>query len=79
MLEAADVIALHFDADNPAPISLLELGLFARSGRIIVACPEGFYRRGNVQVVCQRFEIELVNGLDELVDGIQRRLARSET
>lgn len=78
MLEGADVIALYFDPDKPAPISLLELGLFARSGKIIVACPEGFYRRGNVQIVCQRFEVELVNNLEELVEGIVRRLGRLE-
>jgi hypothetical protein len=79
MLEAADAIAMHMAPDKDAPISLLEMGLFARSGKMIVACPEGFYKRGNVQVVCQRFGVELVNSLEELVEGIVRRIGGLET
>lgn len=74
MFEATDVIAMYMDRESQAPIGLLELGLFARSGKMIVACEEGFWRRGNVQVVCQRFGIELVNTFEELVDGVVRRL-----
>lgn len=74
MFEAADVIAMYMGPQSQAPISLLELGLFARSGKMIVACPDGFWRRGNVQIVCKRFEVELVNSLEELVQGIERRL-----
>ena len=77
MLEATDVIAMYMDPDKPAPVSLLELGLFARSGKMIVACPAGFYKRGNVQVVCQRFGVELVNSLEGLVEGVLRRLGDS--
>jgi hypothetical protein len=79
MLEGADVIALYCAPEKPAPISLLELGLFARSGKMIVACPDGFYRKGNVQVVCQRFGVELVSGLEELIEGIEARLRRLKT
>jgi len=79
MLEGADVIALYLAPEKPAPISLLELGLFARTGKMIVACPDGFYRKGNVQVVCQRFGVELVNSLEELIEGIEARLGRLET
>ena len=34
-----------------APITLLELGLFARSGKLIVCCPDGYWRKGNIEVV----------------------------
>jgi hypothetical protein len=74
MLEAADVIALYFSPDTKSPISLLELGLFARSGKLIVACPPGFWKRGNVQIICQRLNIELVKSGDELVQSVEKRL-----
>lgn len=74
MLDAADVIALYFAKDSKAPISLLELGLFARSGKMIVACPKGYWKRGNVQIICKRFNIELVEGIDNLVEGVERKL-----
>src|SRR5689334_8366089 len=35
-LERADWIAMYFAPSTKAPISLLELGLFARSGRLLV-------------------------------------------
>lgn len=76
MLEAADVIALYFARNSKAPISLLEMGLFARSGKLLVACPPGYWKRGNVQIVCQRLNIELVDSTDELVEGIERRVHR---
>ena len=71
--EAADVIAMYFDPATKAPISLLELGLFASSGKMIVCCPEGFWKRGNVQIVCARFGIELVGTLEELVASVMRK------
>ena len=45
---------MYFAPKSRAPIRLLELGLFARSGRLIVCCGDGFWRRGNVEVVCAR-------------------------
>lgn len=57
-LERADVILMYFAPGSQSPISLLELGLFAQSGRMIVVCPEGFWRKGNVDIVCQRYHIQ---------------------
>ncbi|CAJ2505705.1 Uu.00g130990.m01.CDS01 [Anthostomella pinea] len=74
MQEAADIIVVFFHPDTQAPISLLELGLSARSGKCIVSCPEGYLKRGNVQIVCQRFGVEMVESVDELRDAILRRL-----
>jgi hypothetical protein len=54
-IEAADLVLFHFSPAGPAPITLLELGKATALGkRIAVSCPEGYWRRGNVQVVCRR-------------------------
>src|SRR5262249_13162647 len=58
-----------------SPITLLELGLFARSGKLVVCCPVGFWRRGNIEVVCARYGIPLVDSLKALIDLVRRRLA----
>lgn len=58
--ERADLIAMYLAPETRAPITLLELGLFARSGRLVVCCPEGYWRRGNVQVVCRRYDVREV-------------------
>ncbi|MBI2378461.1 MAG: nucleoside 2-deoxyribosyltransferase domain-containing protein [Deltaproteobacteria bacterium] len=58
-LERADVIAMWFAPDTRAPITLLELGLHARGGKLVVGCPDGFWRKGNVEIVCARFGVPL--------------------
>ncbi|KAF2139043.1 uncharacterized protein K452DRAFT_300617 [Aplosporella prunicola CBS 121167] len=73
--DTADIIAMFFHPDTKAPISLLELGLYAASKKMVVCCPPGFYRRGNVQMVCHKFDIELVDTLDQLAEGVIRKLA----
>jgi hypothetical protein len=66
-LERASLVAMYFAPSTRAPVTLLELGLCARSGRLLVCCPPGFWRRGNVEVVCARYRVPLVDGLAELV------------
>src|SRR5262249_33612497 len=72
--ERASMIAMYFAPAEPSPITLLELGLFARSGKLIVCCPKGFWRRGNVEVVCARYGIPIVADLPGLIEAIRKRL-----
>jgi len=58
-LEHVDLIIMYFDPNTKSPISLLELGLFARSNKLKVICPEGFWRKGNVDIVCNYYNIPL--------------------
>lgn len=67
-LEKSSHILMYFDPNTKSPISLLELGLFARSYKLIVICPEGFWRKGNVDVVCKRYGVKQLNSLDEFIE-----------
>lgn len=71
-LEKADVIYLHLPKDSKAPISLLEMGLFANTGKLIVCCEDGFYRKGNVDIVCQRYNVLQCKTIQEGVNLIKR-------
>jgi hypothetical protein len=73
-LERASVVACYFAPDTRAPVTLLELGLCARGGRLVVCCPEGYWRRGNVEVVCRRYGVLFVPTLAELTAEVRRRL-----
>ncbi|WP_299214346.1 nucleoside 2-deoxyribosyltransferase domain-containing protein [uncultured Aquimarina sp.] len=73
-LEKSDMITMYFDKKTKSPITLLELGLFARSRKLIVCCPDGFWRKGNVDVVCERYGIQQVNSLKELINEVKRKL-----
>lgn len=71
MLAIAERVIMYFDAATKSPISLLELGAFADSGKLIVCCPEGFWRKGNVDIVCRRHNIKMVPTLAELVEHVR--------
>lgn len=65
-LHSSDIIIMYFDPNTKSPISLLELGLYATSRKLIVCCPEGFWRKGNVDIVCEMYNIPTVQTIDEL-------------
>lgn len=72
--EKADIIGIYLSPGTKSPITLLELGLFGRSGKVIVCCPGGYWRKGNVDIVCQRYGIKQVGTLQELADEITKRV-----
>jgi hypothetical protein len=72
--ELAQVIAFYFGAGTDAPISLLELGLCAKQRKSIVYVQEGYRKKGNVQIVCQRYGIKLVDRAEDLSGEIARLL-----
>lgn len=74
--EIADILVFYFMPGTLTPIALLELGMHAaRYGeKCVVCCPEGFYKRGNVQIVCKKFNAEFVEDLDTLAAVVKGRL-----
>jgi hypothetical protein len=70
-LEQSHLVIMYFDPNTKSPISLLELGLHAREQKLIVLCPEGFWRKGNVDVVCEYYGINQVDTFDELIEFIR--------
>jgi hypothetical protein len=77
-LEEADVILLYFDIHTTSPISLLELGLFARSGKMIVCCPEGFWRKGNVDIVGSKYGVTKVKDIEGLIKMTKQIIKNKE-
>jgi len=75
-LDICDYIFMYFDPNTKSPISLLELGLHACGGSksIIVCCPQGFWRKGNVDIVCQRYSIPVFENLDTAIIELKNRI-----
>jgi len=67
-LEASQFIIMYFDPNTKSPISLLELGIHAccNPERLVVLCPDGFWRKGNVDIVCKKYGVKQVKDFDEL-------------
>jgi len=73
-LDAVDVVAVGLPAGSKAPISLMELGLHARNGSAVVWCPEGYWRKGNVDIVCARYGVPVFEDFDEFAAEVVERL-----
>lgn len=70
-IDRANLVVFYFDPSTKSPISLLELGKhLARpdcAQSTIVCCPDGFWRKGNVEVCCRRAGLPApLQSLDEL-------------
>ncbi|KKW28291.1 MAG: hypothetical protein UY72_C0077G0010 [Candidatus Uhrbacteria bacterium GW2011_GWD2_52_7] len=76
--ESADLILFYFDPATKSPISLLELGLF-HTKRVLVCCPQGFWRRGNIEMVCERYRIPLFEHLDDMLTEGKRACTAPST
>lgn len=70
-LEKVDSVLMWFEETSLSPITLLEFGLLCgwvsrgSLNKLVVGCPPGFWRRGNIEVMCKRYHIELVPTLEE--------------
>ena len=90
LLGVADIVVCYLAEGTVSPISLLELGLLmgemegvkkgrrevGREGKetILVGCPDGFGRKGNVQIICERYGVRMFEGLEELGDAVEEIL-----
>ena len=81
MLDCADLIVVYFYPGTVAIISMLEFGLHAHSTcgdmpqkQVLVVCPDDYFKKGNISIVCKRLGIEMLDTEDELREAIQRKL-----
>lgn len=66
-LEEADMIIMYILGSSKSPISLLEMGLHAKDGKMTVICEEDFYRYDNVRITCDYYSVPMYNDLDSFL------------
>ena len=74
-LEISTIIFLYFAANSKSPISLLELGLHAKSNKLIIVCPSGFWRLGNIKIVAEKYGIPLYSCLKDGIDALKKEIS----
>lgn len=77
-LKQANVVCFYFDPKTKSPISLLELGqcLGRQCTKVIVFCPEDFFRFTNVQVTCSGYNIPVHSTYEPFIENIFQELAK---
>ncbi|HYD19749.1 MAG TPA: nucleoside 2-deoxyribosyltransferase domain-containing protein [Patescibacteria group bacterium] len=68
-IDASDMVFMYFVPNTKSPITLLELGLQAgkHADKLVVCCPPGFWRKGNVDIVCRRYGVKQVANIEEFI------------
>lgn len=67
--ERADFVVMYFAPEAQSPVSMLELGLTAAgtAGEVLLCCPEGYFKKGHVDMVRIRYSIKATEDLECLI------------
>ena len=69
-LENADMVIMYILGTSKSPISLLEMGLHAKSDKMHVICEKDFYRYDNVRITCEYYGVPLYDDLDSFLENL---------
>ena len=70
-MDMADYIIFYFDPKTKSPVTMLELGLHAKEGKCLMICPDGFWRKGNVDIICERMAIPTFDSLEHVTNYLK--------
>jgi hypothetical protein len=70
-IDLAHHVFMYLDPNTKSPISLLEMGLILGQypDKLTVVCPDGFYRKGNVDITCERYKVKVFTSIDDALNG----------
>lgn len=76
MISAAGIVLFNMLPDSKSPITLMELGYVAgrlreleqhKKQKVYVCCPKGFWRKGNVDIICYRSRIPVFEKIEDII------------
>ena len=73
-LDESDIICLYLDPKTTSPVSLLELGLHIKTGKLLVCCPPGFYRKANIDLTCNKYGVNVYEDYDTLCTQLSEKI-----
>ncbi len=73
-LAQCNIVFMYLDPKTKSPISLLELGAYSDKN-IIVCCPNGFWRKGNVDIFCSRKNVPVYNNFGEALTALITKIS----
>lgn len=75
-LGTCDIAFFYFQPGTLSPVSMLELGEFLALGTVpVVVCPQGFWRKGNVDIICEDYGAKVFETLEEGIAALKERLS----
>ena len=78
-LDRSQIIFFYLDPDTKSPISLLEIGKYIASDKKLIICvPQGFWRRGNIEVLCDRYNLPLYENLNDAIQALKNSIENDQ-
>lgn len=79
LIQRSEIVVFYLQPGTNSPISLMELGIvshdsFAMKKHVIVLCPDGFHRKGNVDVTAMWFDMQLAKDMPDLKERIRNAI-----
>ncbi|UTC28992.1 nucleoside 2-deoxyribosyltransferase-like protein [Brevundimonas phage vB_BpoS-Marchewka] len=76
MIERADFVLVNYLPGSQSPVTMAEFGLCCalKPRQTIVCCPQGFWRKGNIDIMGERYGIPVYEDLDRALVDLNRRL-----
>lgn len=74
MIEKSTHVVFYFDPATKSPITLMELGYVAgikKPNQVYVCCPQGFWRKGNVDIICDRKGFQQYSDINKLIKSLE--------
>jgi len=77
-MKSSDLVLINFLENSASPISLVELGLNTMNNKLIVVCPDNFYKRKYIQVLCEYYSTPIFSALNTALAYIVEKFDLSE-
>jgi len=77
-LEKATSIFMFFAGKSQSPITLMELGLVAEKKNLVVVAERDFWRRGNIEVIANKYKIRLFDRLEEGLQELRKQIIKNQ-
>lgn len=76
-MSTANFVVVRFASNSHSPITLLELGILAerfaaKETSLYVVCPDDYWRSGNVNMVCIKYDIPLFKSDNDFFNFVKR-------
>lgn len=72
-LKRANWVVMYLMPGTQSIISILETGLMANSAKLLLCCPDGFYRKGNIDIVCEFCNIQQFEDLKSIANFLKAK------
>lgn len=73
-ISLSELVCFYFDPNTKSPVTLLELGLCLPRKDVTVYCPRNYWRKGNVDITCERYGVKVYEDEAEWLEAIKSKI-----